>query len=138
MGTVHDSERAGPQREVEPEVQRYFRILIERRLAIFMALCVGGVLFAYWAVRQPKIYSATATIIVDASPPQVMGAEVRDVVQVGPGQFYAMQDYIQTQKRVLTSDRLGRKVVERLNLLSDHEFWGGTPPATLEQAAQAF
>jgi capsular exopolysaccharide synthesis family protein len=76
----------------------------------------------------------TATIVVDPSPPQVLGGDVRDVVQVGPGQYYAMQDYIQTQRRVLTSDSLARRVVERLKLMGDQEFWLGDLPRTSDDA----
>jgi capsular exopolysaccharide synthesis family protein len=127
-----------PQRETEPELQRYFRILIERRNVVFLTLLLGAVLFAVWASKQPKVYQATASIVVDAQPPQVLGSEVRDVVQVGPGQYYAMQDYIQTQRRVLTSDSLARQVVKHLKLLDDAEFWNGSKPKDAEAAAQAF
>ena len=39
-----------------------------------------------------------------------------------------MQDYIQTQRRVLQSDRLARRVVEDLKLNEDTALWGGKPP----------
>jgi polysaccharide biosynthesis transport protein len=140
MAGISDSEgRAGPsKREVEPEVQRYFRIIQERRWIVAAALLVGLVLFGLWASRQPRIYLANASIIVDYSPPQVFAGEVRDVQQVGPGQYYAMSDYIQTQKRVLASDKLARKVITRLHLLDDKEFWAGPPPANVEDAIRAF
>lgn len=126
-----------PEREAEPELQRYLRVLWERRVAVLAAigLCAAG--YVLWASKQVKIYQATASIVVDAQPPQVLGAEVRDVVQVGPGQYYAMQDYIQTQRRVLTSDSLARATVKRLKLMEDPGFWDQKPP-TLEEATQAF
>jgi capsular exopolysaccharide synthesis family protein len=118
----------------EPDAQRYLRIFSERRWAIAASLIVAAVLYAFWASRQPKIYQVTATIVVDPSPPQVLGSDVRDVVQVGPGAYYAMQDYIQTQRRVLTSDSLARRTIERLKLMGDNEFWMGSPPRAIEDA----
>ena len=68
----------------------------------------------------------------------MLGQSVQEVVQVGPGQYYAMQDYIQTQRRVLTSDSLARHVVRRLHLDQDREFWLSTPPDNVDAAAEAF
>src|SRR5687768_10411526 len=118
MARPGDIETA-PPKDSEPEVQRYLRVLSERRWAVVFALAVGAVLYVWWAARQTRIYQANATIVVDTSPPQVLGGDVREVVQMGPGQFYAMQDYIQTQKRVLTSDSLARQAVTALNLMGD-------------------
>jgi capsular exopolysaccharide synthesis family protein len=138
MAINGETER-GPTREREAELSRYLRILTERRWAVVMAVVVGMVVFALWGVRQPRVYQAAATIVVEAAPPQYFGSEqVRDVVQVGPGQYYAMQDYIQTQRRVLTSDTLARRVVQRLDLEKDRDFWGDGLPSSQEAAVQAF
>ncbi len=140
MAAVEDIGRNSPRgRDRESELGRYLRILNERRWAVLFTLMAGMALYAAWAVRQPKVYQASASIVVDASPPQVFGGEqVRDVVQVGPGQYYAMQDYIQTQRRVLTSDSLARRVVKRLNLENDKDFWPEGPPKNGEDATQRF
>ena len=132
-------DKAGPgTRDGESEILRYARTLSERRWAFLTALLVGAAAFALWAPRQPKIYEATASIIVDYQPPQVLGGEVHDVFPMGPGQVYGMQDYIQTQRRVLISDMLIRHIIERLKLQSDKGFWGGAPPAKLSDAVEAF
>jgi polysaccharide biosynthesis transport protein len=139
MAAREQSDREGaPAPEREPEFQRYLRILSQRRWAVMFTLGMGLALFAAWGSRQPKIYQASATIVVDASPPQVFGAEVRDVVQVGPGQYYAMQDYIQTQRRVLTSDTLARRVVARLKLEGDDKFWVDGMPRSQDEAVHRF
>jgi capsular exopolysaccharide synthesis family protein len=127
-----------PQKGSEPEVQRFARVLSERRWVLVASAVAGVGLFALWAVRQPRIYQARASLVVDYTPPQILGGEVRDVVQVGPGHFYAMQDYLNTQKRVLTSDTLALRVVKRLGLEGDHAFWGPGLPPTPEAAAQRF
>jgi capsular exopolysaccharide synthesis family protein len=120
------------------DLQRYLRTLLERRWAMVFAFAVGAVSYVWWAVHQVRLYQSTATVIVESQPPQVFGAEVRDVVQIGPGQGYYMQDYIQTQRRVLTSDSLVRRVIDRLNLQDDREFWGGVPPQPIERQVYTF
>jgi capsular exopolysaccharide synthesis family protein len=132
MASVHDTEPTSARQE--PEVHRYLRIFTERRWVILASLIIAAVIYAVWASRQPRIYQVTATIVVEPSAPQVLGGDVRDVVQVGPGQYYALQDYIQTQRRVLTSDSLARRVIERLKLQEDREFWLGNPPRTMDDA----
>jgi capsular exopolysaccharide synthesis family protein len=120
------------------ELTRYLRILYDRRWVVLTVLCAGIGMFAWWASKQQKIYQAVATVVVDASPPQVLGDQVRDVVQVGPGQFYGMEEYIQTQRRVLGSDSLARRTVQRLKLDTDTAFWGGELPKDAEEAALVF
>jgi capsular exopolysaccharide synthesis family protein len=122
----------------ETDLHRYLRILSERRWAFILVVVTGIAWFALWASRQVKIYQAKATIVVERQPPQVFGAEVRDVTPMGPAQNYYMGDYMQTQRRVLTSDSLMREVITRLRLLDDTAFWGADRPASLQAAAERF
>jgi capsular exopolysaccharide synthesis family protein len=138
MEAAPDKAHPHPPQEGAVELRRYLHVLYERRWAVAACLLAGALGFAWWASHQSKIYQATTTIIVENAPPQVMGSDVRDVVQVGPGQYWEMQDYIQTQRRVLTSDRLAERVVDRLKLDRDSAFWGGGLPADARAAAQAF
>jgi len=135
MDGGHDKAHAATE---GAELHRYVHVLYERRWAVAACLVAGAAGFAWWASHQFKVYQATTTIVVEATPPQVMGGEVRDVVQVGPGQYWEMQDYIQTQRRVLTSDRLAARVVARLHLERDPAFWPDGLPASERAAAQAF
>jgi capsular exopolysaccharide synthesis family protein len=128
-----DEKKAGG----EVDLVRWLRVLSERRWALVAAVAGGMALFVLWASRQHKVYEATATIIVDVQPPQVLGSEVRDVVQVGPGAGYLMSDYIQTQRRVLMSDSLSRRTIARLHLTGDAEFWG-VPPASPNEGVERF
>jgi capsular exopolysaccharide synthesis family protein len=122
----------------ETDILRVLHVIGERRWVMVAAIVFGIAAFAVWAPRQPKIYEASATIIVETQPPQVFGGEVKDVVQMGPGQFYGMQDYLQTQRRVLISDSLIRRVIDRLKLQSDTAFWGGAPPTSATDAVEEF
>jgi capsular exopolysaccharide synthesis family protein len=122
----------------EFDLQRYLRTVRERGWVLVVTAVLGAAMFAVWASRQVRIYQATATVIVDRQPPQVFGGEVRDVMQMGPGEAYYMQDYIQTQRHVVTSDSLVRRAIDRLKLGGDRTFWGGDPPATREAQVEAF
>ena len=127
-----------PAEDAEPELRRYLRVLWERRLALVASLIVGAGLYLFWLSGKPKIYEAGASIVVERAPPQLLGGETRELVDVGPGQYYGLQDYIQTQRRIITSDAMARKVITQLKLLDDREFWGGPPPARMEDAVAAF
>ncbi|MCA1664498.1 MAG: polysaccharide biosynthesis tyrosine autokinase [Myxococcales bacterium] len=131
----------GIQMTESSDLQRYARILlIERRKVVFASVIVGATLFAAWAGRQPKIYEATVSLVVDAAPPQILGDQFHDIQPMGlaPGAFYSMEEYIQTQLRVVTSDSMARRAVERLRLLDDKLFWDGAPPQSIDEAAQGF
>jgi len=122
------------------DVMRYLRVLRDRVWIVLACLVAGAVLFVPWAAKQTPIYQATATIMVDAQAAQVLGSDVHDVVQVGPGQAYLMQDYIQTQRRVLTSDTLALDTVRALRLLDPETVslvWGKTPPPNERAAAES-
>ena len=71
--------------EREPALRRNLRIVGERRWLIIASLLVGGAGYAAWATRTTKIYQASASILVDLSPPPVLGGEVREAAEVGPG-----------------------------------------------------
>ncbi len=136
---------AGRADEPEPELRRILRIVGERKRVVLAALVAGGAMFACWAAMSPRVYEATATVVADASPPRVLGQEVRDVIDVGPGQYLLMQDYIQTQRRVLTSGTLARRAIHALKVENDLGFWqeleqpvSRRRPPTEEEEVRAF
>jgi polysaccharide biosynthesis transport protein len=119
------------------QVFRYARVVLEQRWLVLFVFLLGAALFAAWAKRTPKIYQATGTILVEAMPPQVMGDQVRDVV-TGPGQFFAMEDYLRTQRSVLLSDGITRQGIQVMHLSGDTEFWIDGMPIDLNDAVERF
>jgi succinoglycan biosynthesis transport protein ExoP len=52
--------------------------------------------------KQPKVYEATATIIIDSSVPQYLGATFKDVVEI-EANWWNAQETLQTELRVIKS-----------------------------------
>jgi uncharacterized protein involved in exopolysaccharide biosynthesis len=74
--------------EEEPiDLRKYWAILLKRKWAVLLVfvLCVG--VTAVFTLRQKKIYSSTCSLVIDAQMPQVLGSEVRDVVDVSAGTY---------------------------------------------------
>lgn len=97
-------------------------------VVLTVVLVCGGVFL--WTYRQPKIYSATCTIIIDPSAPRIFNNNVTDVVQMGSGSYWADIQFYQTQYKIIASKEVARGVVERLGLGADPDFpspKAGTP-----------
>lgn len=92
-------------------------------------LVVCGAVFV-WTYRQPKIYSATCTIIIDPSAPRIFNNNVTDVVQMGSGSYWADIQFYQTQYKIIASKDIAQRVAERLGLGADPDYpypHAGTP-----------
>ena len=120
------------------ELSRYVGVLWERRWAVLLMLLLWPTLASLWTQSQPRIYETRASILIEANVPQVLGSAVQDVVDPTPANYYMMQDFLQTSRKVLTSDTLARRVAARLRLMSEPGFYpGGKLPQTLDEAGEA-
>ncbi|HNK43898.1 MAG TPA: polysaccharide biosynthesis tyrosine autokinase [Pseudomonadota bacterium] len=120
------------------ELWRYVAVLWERRWAVLLMLVLWPTAAWLWTKSQPRVYETKSSVLVEANVPQVLGSAVQDVVDPTPANYYLMQDFLQTSRKVLTSDSLSRRVALRLRLLSEPGFFaGGTPPQTIEEAGEA-
>jgi len=120
------------------ELSRYLGVLWERRWAVLLMLLLWPTLASLWTQSQPRMYETRSSILVEASVPQVLGSAVQDVVDPTPANYYLMQDFLQTSRRVLTSDSLAKRVAARLRLTSELGFYqGGKLPQTLDEAGEA-
>jgi polysaccharide biosynthesis transport protein len=66
-------------------------------IAVAVPLLVGFVVS-----KQPRLYQAKATLVIDPSVPQYLGSNFRDVVDVG-SDWWTSQETMQTELRVLAS-----------------------------------
>ncbi len=127
-----------PAAEGTAELQRYIGVLLDRKWVLLAILVVLQVAAVLWTSAQPKIYETRASILVEASVPQALGSAVSDSIDPSPANFYMVQDFLQTSRKVLTSDSLARRAAARLQLLKEPGFFSpGAVPATIEEAAEA-
>jgi succinoglycan biosynthesis transport protein ExoP len=95
--------------------------------------------------KQPKVYEATATIVIELSVPQYLGAGFRDVVEVEPSWWHS-RETLGTEIRTLNSRSQAMSVAKAL---CDRQLGGGpalrllvpdvncSQPSELERAAPA-
>jgi len=120
-----------------PGLGSYLRVVWEWRYLMLglVVLAVGGAV-AY-SSTQPPVYETRSSILVEATVPHVLGSAASELVDPTPANFYMMQDFLQTSRRVLTSDSLARRTAGRLHLLENPDFFKpDPPPSTLEAAGE--
>src|SRR5262245_40766541 len=114
-----------PSTEVlaRPDLRAYWETVWKNRLLILTVTGVMVAVVALWTLRQPKIYSASTSVVIELSAPQVL-TKVQDVYDPNGGQFWGGRDFYTTQVGILSSRDLARRVVERLGLDKDPAFLG--------------
>ncbi|HEY3355289.1 MAG TPA: polysaccharide biosynthesis tyrosine autokinase [Polyangia bacterium] len=114
-------------------LMQYWFVIVRRRWMILLAvvLALGGATFT--TLRQPKIYQAAATIILEESAPRVVD-KVQDVNEtVGDS-----EKFYNTQMRIIQSHAVATRVAAALALDRDAAMNGGARGAdALENAAGA-
>jgi capsular exopolysaccharide synthesis family protein len=63
--------------------------------------------------KRPKVFEATATMVIDSSVPQYLGAQFKDVVEI-ESNWWSSQETLQTELRVLRSHSQAVAVAEAL------------------------
>ncbi len=103
----------------------YLRVIARRRwlLLAFTAVVVSAV--GFYMLRQPKIYQATASLIIDSSAPKYLdNNQVQEVVESGTGTYWYNKEHYETQYKVIVSRAVSKRVVEKLGLENDLAFLG--------------
>lgn len=98
------------------DLLRSWRVVVKHRwLVIISALATSTAVLA-WNLKQPKIYEAQASIIIDPQAPKVLQTAA-EVVQLGSsGGFPVSSEYYNTQFRILKSRSLAERVVQKFEL----------------------
>ena len=107
--------------------------VVRRRwpIALAVAVCAAAGVAA-WTYRQPKIYESTCSIVIETMAPQVL--QVKDVVELGTGSYWANREFYETQFRIMRSTEVMQRVIEKLNLQNDPAFVGRGKPSMRELA----
>ena len=103
-------------------------VLWRRRLWIALGMLAGLLAAVAFLVLVPSRYMAVAQLLIDPNDLRVMDNAVTPSNTLSE----ATTAYVESQARVLTSDTVLRKVIERQDLEKDPEFAG--PPSALRAA----
>lgn len=124
MEHVNRQSAGGTQGEEEPiDLRAYWEILLKRRWIVLLVFVAAVASTAVFTLRQPKIYSASASVVIDAQAPQVLG-DVREAVELGTGAYWYNKEFYETQYRIIKSRAISQMVVGRLGLDKDTAFLG--------------
>lgn len=121
-------------------IQRYLQVLLKRKWLILSVLVIVLGAVSVWTFSRTKIYRATATVLVEQKAPQVLGNQVNEVVDLAQTGYWRNKEYMETQRKIVTSKTLAERVADKLKLASNPTFWGPggrVPPGqprTLEDA----
>ncbi len=86
MSQVNDTQLQGPgsRQSSQVDLRAYWRVIVRRRWTIAALFTAAVVLTLLVTLRQPKVYAATASLIIEVSSPKVLNQkEVQDVVDTG-------------------------------------------------------
>ncbi|WP_233261653.1 polysaccharide biosynthesis tyrosine autokinase [Vitiosangium sp. GDMCC 1.1324] len=106
------------------DVMQYVRALWRRKWLIVGVTAVMVLVGTLHTLRQPKIYAASTSLIIDVAAPRVLDTEVKEVMGDERGNYWANKEYYQTQSEVITSRAVATRVVDRLGLRNDPAFLG--------------
>ena len=104
---------------------RYVAVL-RRRIWVVLAIVALGVFAAVmYTMRQPKVYAATATIVVNPQAPRVF-SDVEAVIELGASDYRSNQEYYNTQVDIITGFPLARTTVTKR--YGEHAFYDRLAP----------
>ncbi|MBI5529179.1 MAG: polysaccharide biosynthesis tyrosine autokinase [Deltaproteobacteria bacterium] len=109
--------------EPQIDLREYWIVVLKRKWTIMTFFVILVTSVAIGTLRQPKIYQATSSIIIDTVAPEVLSG-VREVVDMGTGGYWTNKEFYETQYKILQSRALAKKVVNTLGLAADLKFLG--------------
>jgi succinoglycan biosynthesis transport protein ExoP len=93
LGTI-----GGPR----PQFGSIMGLLRKRKWLIVALTACAGVATGFVVSKQPPVYEATASIVIELSVPQYLGSGFRDVVEVEPS-WWSSRETLETEFRTLRS-----------------------------------
>ncbi|MFZ5443811.1 MAG: GumC family protein [Myxococcota bacterium] len=102
----------------------YLRVLLRRKWLILLvfAVVLGGT--SLYTTRQPKVYAAQISLIIDSKEPRFLDNQIQDVNNDTGSYYWANKENLETQYKIIQSRAVSQRVVEKLGLASDAEFLG--------------
>jgi len=107
------------QESAQIDLRHYLEVLRKRAWIVAAVVALGVTATVLYTLRQPSVYRASASVIIDPKPPQVFGSKVQEVIQLGTAGYWSNQDYYNTQVEILKSYDLAKMTVVRNDLQHD-------------------
>lgn len=125
-----------PADDEQLDLRPYWNTLLKRKWVVLAVFVASVAAISLYTLRQPKVYAAAASLVIDNTTPQVLGENVREVVDVGSGSYWYTKDFYETQYRIIKSRMVAQRVVDDLHLDQDRDFLGISKlPAQEQQTA---
>jgi polysaccharide biosynthesis transport protein len=106
------------------DLRGYWRVVRKRWPIMVLVVAIALAVTFVYTYRQPKIYEATCQLVIETMSPQVLQG-VKDVVELGTGNYWAAKEFYETQYHIIQSTAVAQRVAEKLGLNSDPDFGGG-------------
>ncbi|NOJ76833.1 GumC family protein [Myxococcus xanthus] len=105
-------------------LMQYVRAVWRRKWVVLGVAVVVAALTAAHTLRQPKVYSASASLIIDVMAPRFLDGEVKEVMGEERSNYWFNKEYYATQSQIITSRAVAGRVVDKLGLSTDADFLG--------------
>ena len=99
----------------EPHLLDYLLVLRKHQWLILTFLVTVVTLVSIATFKMKPVYEATARIEIDRDAPSVLPFQATNT----DAAYEDLQDYIETQSKVLQSDTLAMETIKRENLIND-------------------
>lgn len=111
-----------PESAERLEVQRYLDALRRRWWVVVLCAVLVAALSALWTARQPKLYRASASVVIETRTPRVLTGveEVVDVAASG----WVPENFFETEYEIMRSRAVARAAAELLGLASNDKLNG--------------
>lgn len=102
----------------------YLRVVLRRKWLILLIFAVVVAATTLYTTRQPRVYAAQISLIIDPKEPRFLDSQIQDVNSDTGSYYWANKEYLETQFKIIQSRAVSQRVVEKLGLNSDAEFLG--------------
>jgi capsular exopolysaccharide synthesis family protein len=108
------------------DLRAVWHLAVRRRWIILAATVIMFGAVALHTLRQPRIFGASTSIVIDATAPRILDSQVADVSEPGAGGYWYTKEYTETQTSIIMSRAVSQRAVEKLGLDRDPAFLGLT------------
>ena len=103
-------------------MMQHVRALWRRKWVVLAVAVVVAGLSAAYTLRQPKVYSASTSLIIDVTAPRFLDGDVKEVMGEERSNYWFNKEYYATQTQIITSRSVASRVVDKLGLATDAGF----------------